>query len=749
MLELLPRAAAQLKVVFGERAETDFTEIAQGAVRALGTPEEPTDLLLALDTRIQHILVDEFQDTSVSQFDLLKCLTAGWEPGDGRTLFLVGDPMQSIYRFREAEVALFLDAWSQGLGSVKLERLTLTTNFRSQPRLVDWFNTSFREILPREADRATGAVPYSAATAHPEKQALDGEPVVWHHVADRVFESQKIVQIVKQARGRTAILVRKRDALADIVPALKDAGIRYRAIEIERLGEKQVVQDLYALTRALTHLGDRIAWLAILRAPWLGLSLQQLLEISGRDRFKTIWELIKDDLFLSGFTSILAPAIENRSRGSLRDRVEGVWLALGGPACVLDKTDLEDAEIYLDELERLESGGIVPDFARLAESLDKLYALPDVEATDDDLQIMTIHKAKGLEFDTVIVPGLDRGPGRSDPPLFLWKELVERGGEVSALLFAPMRPTGGERDPTYDYLRDLDSEAEDMEASRLLYVAATRAKNHLHLLACLECDKDGEMKKPFAHSLLERAWPVAAPFFSEARRVPASGRRPREGWDPVRDETPGAETVFTLNRLARDFRMPAVPASAQWKAPHEGREEEQIEFSWAGETARHVGSVVHRWLQRIAEDELRGWDAKRIDSLMSNFRRELGRRGIRPSEIYTATDLVRTALKNSITDERGRWVLGPHPESRSEHRLRIRTTGLKTFVMDRVLRDALGEQWIVDFKTSRHEGAGVEQFLDEEKKRYEGQLNNYASGFGSTRLGLYFPLLRGWREWSR
>ena len=750
MLELLPQAAAQLKVVFGEQSETDFTEIAQGAVRALGTSEDPTDLLLALDTRIQHILVDEFQDTSVSQWELLERLTAGWQPDDGRTLFLVGDPMQSIYRFREAEVALFLDAWSEGLGMVKLERLTLTTNFRSQPRLVDWFNASFEEILPREADRPTGAVPYSAATAHPEKESLDGDPVAWHHVPNRLSESQKIVEIVRHAHDRTAILVRKRDALADIVPALKEAGIRYRAIEIERLGEKQVVQDLYALTRALTHLGDRIAWLAILRAPWLGLPLEKLLEISGRDRFKTIWELIKDDLFLSSFTSILAPAIANRSRGSLRERVEGVWLALGGPACVADKTDLEDAEIYLDELERLESAGVVPDFARLAERLDKLYALPDVEATDDDLQIMTIHKAKGLEFDTVIVPGLDRGPGRSDPPLFLWKELVEE----SSLLFAPMRPTGGQRDPTYDYLRDLDSEAEDMEASRLLYVAATRAKSHLHLLACLDCDKDGEMKKPFAHSLLERAWPVAAPFFT----IPPPARRPREGGDPVSDRREGTsppsasvgggDPVFTINRLARDFRMPALPASAQWTAPPEGREEEQIEFSWAGETARHVGTVVHRWLQRIAEDELRGWDTKRVDALVKSFHRELQRRGVPTSGACSASELVRAALKNSITDERGRWVLGSHPESRSEHRLRLRTSeGVRTFVMDRVFQSKDGERWIVDFKTSRHEGAGVEVFLDEERKRYEPQLNAYAAAFDRARLGLYFPLLRGWREW--
>src|SRR5919106_5871819 len=114
ILELLPRAAAQLKVVFAERGETDFTEVAQAAVRALGTPEEPTDLLLALDTRIKHILVDEFQDTSYSQFELIERLTSGWQPDDGRTLFLVGDPMQSIYRFREAKVALFLQAWESG-----------------------------------------------------------------------------------------------------------------------------------------------------------------------------------------------------------------------------------------------------------------------------------------------------------------------------------------------------------------------------------------------------------------------------------------------------------------------------------------------------------------------------------------------------------------------------------------------------------------------------------------------------------
>ena len=193
--------------------------------------------------------------------------------------------MQSIYRFREAKVALFLQAWEEGIrvtrarAGVALERLTLTTNFRSQRGLVDWFNASFPHILPKEADVASGAVPYSPAT--PQHDPLPDAAVTWHHASSPQGRSRAHRRARAQAEGTKAILVRTREALADIVPALKAAGIRYRAIEIEHLGEKQVVQDLYALTRALLHPGDRIAWLSLLRAPWLALPLEKLLEIRG------------------------------------------------------------------------------------------------------------------------------------------------------------------------------------------------------------------------------------------------------------------------------------------------------------------------------------------------------------------------------------------------------------------------------------------------------------------------------------
>jgi ATP-dependent helicase/nuclease subunit A len=742
ILALLKPAVAQLKVLFAERGQADFTEFAHGALEALGSVDDPSDLLLSLDQKISHILVDEFQDTSLSQFELLTKLTSGWQPGDGRTLFLVGDPMQSIYRFREAEVSLFLKAKHSGVGSVALEPIELSTNRRSQEGLVKWFNESFPRVLPAQEDQASGAVPYLPASPH--EGVLAGAAVTWHCGYDREEEAKEVVAIVREASGSKAILVRNRAHLDEIVPALKEAGVRFRALDIEQLGERQVVQDLYALTRALLHLGDRIAWLAVLRAPWCGLTLADLLLLSsGRDEEgggALIFDKMLDVTHLSPdgqkraerVGSVLAPLVQSRLRGSLRERVEGAWLALGGPACVESETDLEDADIFLDELERLEEAGEV-DLAALEDRIDRrLYAQPDVKAEKDAVEIMTLHRAKGLEFDTVIVPGLDRLPRSGPKPLLVWKPLLPSG-----LLLAPIDETGAGEDPIYKYVRELDRESDDIEAGRLFYVAATRAKKRLHLLACAKADEDLRPKDPQKRSLLAKIWWQAREHFAEA---PADAIAEPER-TPIHD---------VLHRLPAGYALPQAPAPARWAAPDEDRPEDQIEFSWAGETARHVGTVVHRWLQRIADDELRTWEAARIDALASRFAKELERRGVPPRELKASAEQVGVALKNAISDERGRWVLGPHPEARSEHRIRVTgAAGASTYIVDRVFRTAEDARWIVDYKTSRHEGADREAFLDSERERYRAQLEAYARALapGDAALGLYFPLLTGWREW--
>jgi len=749
--ELLPHALAQLKVVFQARGEVDFTEVAQGALAALGEEDAPTDLALALDYRIRHLLVDEFQDTSITQYELIARLTGGWEPGDGRTVFAVGDPMQSIYRFREAEVGEFLRTWErERLGNVAVEPVRLSANFRSQAGIVAWVNDAFARILPAHEDAASGAVPYTASS--PVHAPLPGAAVeVYPFFSDdREGEAKRVVELVGDARrneprATIAILVRNRSHLGEIVPRLKAEGLRFRAIEIDALGARPVVNDLLALTRALAHPADRVAWLAVLRAPWCGLTLADLCALCEGRGDETVWDSMRDGSRLSAdgrerlarTRELMGAALANRLRGPLRDAVEGCWLALGGPACVESETDLEDAEIYLDALSEFEEAGALPDPAAFEERLAELWALPDVHAAESDVQIMTIHKAKGLEFDHVIVPGLGRTPRADDKRLFLW---IERPGrEAPELLVAPIEEAGAQDDPIYAWLRRLDAERAGHEAARLLYVAATRAKKRLHLLGAAKLE-DGVPKRPSQASLLAKLWPAV-----EAKFVEAAGAH---GEPQAEDEPARALPSQELVRLGSGWRTPDPPAAVAWQATMEDTSiRDDIEFSWAGETARRVGSVVHRWLQRIAEDEMQGWSGERVARLRGRFAKELEERGVQASELEEAVERVRAALANTLDDVRGKWLLGPQRESRNEYRLSAAgREGVRHYVIDRVFVDENGERWIVDWKTSRHEGTDVEGFLDRERERYRAQMERYREVLGGGRCGLYFPVHGGWRE---
>ncbi len=742
---LAPRALAELQLVFAQRGQADFIEIAQGALRALGSEDEPTDLMLALDYRIRHILVDEFQDTSHSQYELLERLTSGWEAGDGRTLFLVGDPMQSIYRFREAEVGLFLRARREGIGPVALEALTLSANFRSRAGIVDWVNAAFGRIMPPADDVRSGAVRYSPSRPiHPAQ----GEAVTVHPFrdGDDAALGREVTAIVAQSHpASVAILVRSRSHLLEVLPRLREAGLAFRAIEIEPLGDRPVAQDLLALTRALSHLADRTAWLAVLRAPWCGLRLADLTTLCGAHDEGTVWSAMNDAARLETLSAdararlertrgVLARALKNRRRSSLRAAVESAWLALGGPACVQADVDLEDADIYLDHLEGAESGGAIGDLADFEHSIERLFALPDLEAPAT-LQVMTIHKAKGLEFDVVIVPGLDAGTGRDDRKLFMWMETPAR-----ALLLAPINAAGAEDDPVYRFIRNVDKQKADHENARLLYVAATRARHRLHLLGCAKVDRHGGPQDPPKGSLLAKLWPVVCERFRGLDAATGDVAKPA-----VPLQAQGA-----LRRLAIAEFSFEVPPPAAWTAPPETRAYESIEFSWVGDTARRIGSVVHRWLQRVAEDEARGWSRARIEGERGALRKELAARGVGENDLDRAVDRAAAALGLAVEDERGLWLLGPQRGARNEYRLSTVIDGApRRLVIDRLFDGDDGRAWIVDYKTSSHEGSDPEAFLDDEQARYREQLERYASVLNKpgARRGLYFPLLKGWREW--
>ena len=757
LIELLPLAVVELQGVFRTRGQVDFIEIAGAAHAALGSVTEPEELLLQLDSRIRHILVDEFQDTSYAQYDLLRCLTAGWEAGDGRTLFVVGDPMQSIYRFREAEVGLYLRVCQRGLDGLPMERIVLNTNFRSRRRLVDWVNNNFSGLFPAIEDEVRGAVRFAPASAF--DQSENGAAITARCFVNRQdsTEAQTVVDLVRRARakhaeGTIAILVRSRGHLLEIISALKKAAIRFQAQDIDPLVDRPVVQDLLSLTRALQHPADRVAWLSVLRAPWCGLILDDLTKLCGKDARSTVWQLLMQpaeqvEMFdqvsqdgrqrLSRIVPVLDRALKTRGRLSLRSLVESTWLALGGPACC-EEADLLDAHQVFSMLEEFDNEGSLQDMER---QLGKLYAAPDPLA-GPELQLMTIHKAKGLEFDTVILPGLGRGVRARERALLRWLEHPDY-----ELLLAPLPPLlSDQQDPTYQAIGHILQEKEDLETLRLLYVAATRAKSYLHLLGHAKLNHNNELA-PLSGSLLSVIWPACGREFSE-NMIVSTGEMLQEA------------PVPTLKRLAKGWKPPQladkliIKASTVQLASGSGSVQTEAIASRRTEEGRVIGTLVHFWLERIATDGLHLWSEAAIKALAGSFRTQLNMHGLPLSRLEEGSAVISSCLINTLVSKRGRWLLGPHRDAACEMALNGIVDGkLVRATIDRTFVDSDGVRWLVDYKTSRPaSGEDHHFFMSREVERYQDQLHLYAALIKQLEpdqtlcTALYFPGFDGWVE---
>jgi ATP-dependent exoDNAse (exonuclease V) beta subunit len=755
MAQVLVLAAAQLAPVFREQGAVDFAAVSMAALRALGSEDAPTDLTLRLDYRLQHILVDEFQDTSSAQLKLLRLLTAGWQAGDGRSMFCVGDPMQSIYGFRDAEVRAFLELAEEGIGEVRFEVARLSGNFRSAKTLVDWVNRCFSRILPRADDRERGAIAFRPSESE-AGSALDADArVEISGFATRSAEAAAITesiatQLAAHPGWRVAILVRAKAHARDIAHALRGRGIAFRAVDIELLQDRGVVRDLVMLTRALLHLGDRTAWLAVLRAPWAGIALADLLTLARAA--PVVWEALADESVLARLSAdgrerslrlrgVFEDAFVLRPQYSTARWVERTWLSLGGPSCAPGANELEHAQAALARLRELEQVGL-PDPADLDRVFSDLYA---DHGGVSPVEIMTIHRAKGLEFDMVVLPALNRSTLRHHSQVLLTHQFARTGRD--GMVMAARPGVGADRDPLFVFLNHLDREAADLEAQRLLYVACTRAKSRLMLTAAIERRKEFEQEgdaeaasiKPHKGSLLHALWPVVE---HEMRIVPSSGL-------DAADEAPRGGP---LARVPSGWAPPAhgVSPTAADASAVEARLETPV-FDWAGETARRVGSLVHAELQVL---DLGLSDAAAIRARAPQFSRWLALQGVPAARLKDAADRVVAALLGVHADPRGQWILHKgYRDDMRERALSGKHQGeIVRVVFDRSFVDEYGVRWVIDYKTSEHQGGGLEQFLDREVERYRTQLQRYAAlarklGPEPVRVGLYFPLMRAWRDW--
>jgi len=349
------------------------------------------------------------------------------------------------------------------------------------------------------------------------------------------------------------ILVRGRRHLEAILPALRRRNILWQAQDIDPLANRMAVMDIHGLTRALCVSADRLAWLAILRAPWAGLNMADLLHLCEwqpdiilderselkPNGFLPVWCALsssehipqlstKGKLITKRLTESFQLAFKQLGKKPLRQIIESLWNSLSADAALLETRDKQDVEDYLDLLERFETGGAILDWNKFERRLEELYSQPvslanplPLQAPESKLQIMTIHKSKGLEFDHVYLPALGRVSATNNEPLLLWWQREYEDGSEGYLIAAKSSPNDKrseykDRQTLYDYLKAEEAERQRQETTRLLYVACTRARKSLFITAVLGWDdKQEQIRKPSGNSMLAILWDLYKEQFSQ------------------------------------------------------------------------------------------------------------------------------------------------------------------------------------------------------------------------------------------
>jgi len=768
LIRVLKQAAAELDLLFAERGRSDFAALGDAAQRGLGNEKDGySDLALYLDQRIDHILVDEYQDTNWGQFHLLEKLVAGWagevegpnaDPSSRgpihRSLFLVGDPMQSIYRFREAEVGLFMRTRDQGIGAQTLESARLTRNFRSRAEIVDWVNERVGPAFPETENMAAGAVRYAPSEAAREP----GGRVEILAQPDREQEAEalarRIAETLEANRSdedfKAAVIVRARSHLRELLPALARHGIRYRAVKLDPLLQRPVAQDLLTITRLVLDPAHPSARLALLRSPLCGLSLKDLHALAGDGKDPLDPDAL-DRLSKDARTRAepihagIDAAYALRGRLSMRDRVEGLFARLGGPQILCTSaTERRDAQRFLDVLEQAEDEGLLSDWNAFLGLLDEQTTEGDPPDKHVRLEVLTMHGAKGLEWDAVFLPGLDRSPAGARQELLYWLPITPESGEEQVLL-APLRSAEqASNTALIQFIQDQRKQREAYEQQRLLYVAATRARELLVLSAVLDPEKSPP--KPGAGSLLASLWPSCEGDFLAALNRAVEDAESQEPLDAATSVAEGAGQ--TLRRVQAGWQA-AVAPGLNWTPPLPVRERSvEIEFSWQNIQARRIGTVLHRVLEEVGRTGIERMDETHLDRLRGRIAGLLQAMGTGTAALAESVEIVRAAFDQTLASETGRWILsGDHPEHACELALSGMIDGqLVNAVIDRTFVDTDGVRWIIDYKSGHNEGEDIDAFLAREAENYRVQLATYRRLFeqrGETdiRTALYLPRL--------
>jgi ATP-dependent helicase/nuclease subunit A len=461
----------------------------------------------------RRVLLDEFQDTDPIQIELATriCGGEGADASDWRNialpagrLFVVGDPKQSIYRFRRASIATYLSA-AETLG----ERVALTTNFRSVGPVLDWVNGVFGELIVEQRDAQPAYVPLDVArpdtgsgpavvtlgaAGHEDKpkaallrerEALDVAAVISQALAEQWQVWDKKTEAWRAARhGDIAVLVPSRTSLPFLEDALETAGVPYRAEASSLVYQSGEVRDLLACARAIGDTSDALSLVTTLRSALFGCGDDDLWAWRAGGGSFTIFSTVDDVALAAGPVGTALGYLKvlyNRSRWMTPSEILATIVAdrrmleLAATVAPRPRDSWRRLRFVVDQARawsEVSQGGLRSylawaarqglDVGRVAEAV-----LPETDA--DAVRILTMHAAKGLEFPIVVMSGMTSQANRQKGVQLLWPPA---GGYQAKL-------TGAAETDDFDTVLPVDEQMDDLERLRLLYVGATRARDHL------------------------------------------------------------------------------------------------------------------------------------------------------------------------------------------------------------------------------------------------------------------------------
>ena len=698
----------RLNEKFRAQKVVDFTQIMGNAVEAL----RDTNLPLILDQNISHILIDEFQDTNESQLNFLELLTENFAGNPQKSFFAVGDPMQSIYRFRKAEVEIFTRVQKRGISDLKLKSLFLKVNFRSSKGIIDWLNNSYSKVFPILNLPDEGSIPYSSCESNNtiKEGGIKLIPLTSNAKnKTELYEAEAlyILNIIKDIRRSSpdasiAVLTRSRAHLNELIGLInkQDDSLPIDAIEMSKIQSNQTFQDILSLTKALFDFSDRAHWVAALKCPWCGLSVNDLVLLFEKDHKSSIWELINDKNLtkqlnsnsakrLSAFIKVIKCNIQYRGRVSHRYFIESIWRQLKGEESMIDSHDIQNINLFLELLEEA-SDTLSIDFLKLERLIANKY-ISKTSIKENPVQFMTIQKSKGLEFDHVIIPNLNKRSRNEESDLILYDKST-----------VSIKNPGNDKN-LHNYHAYKERKRLDNEKIRLLYVSITRAKNTCYLIGTIK--NGGDSLAPNSGTFMESLWPFMGSQFTEI-------------------ETPNVLNSYEkfipkLRRLNDKFFK-------EDEVLKEHIDLEKLSFSYPGadmDIQRFTGNIVHKYLEIIIKKQLD------IDKVLSNkldyIKSLYLEKNFKKDDIRVALNLVKKSLEMLKKSPDGQWIVNRYLADNSEVSYLLENNNSSTqYIPDRSFIES-SIQWIIDYKTPF---LPVKNLANEAKKHLP-QLSRYESIF--------------------